>query len=185
LVPTITFVVALVAVLIAAVTDLWKFKVYNLLTVPLLVAGLTCHGIVGGWTGFLNSLLGAGFGFGILFVFYLMGGMGAGDVKLIAGVGAWLGMPLTLYVFITSSLAAGCYALVLIVVYGTAREAMINLQIIWLRLALAGRHFGAEDAVETEVHRAGRRRRIIPFAAMMALGLLALAAWSWLGQTAW
>src|SRR5262245_16625871 len=113
-VPSLTVVaIVLAASLVAAVTDLWKFRVLNVVTLPVLLTGLVYHTVAGaisdaGWTaGFLNSLLGALFGFGILFAFYVMGGMGAGDVKLMAALGAWLGMLLTLYVFIASSLATG------------------------------------------------------------------------------
>jgi len=175
------------ASLIAALTDLRKFKVHNVLTLPLLLSGLLYHSIVGGlsdagWTaGFLNSLLGVLCGSGILLLFYLMGGMGAGDVKLMAGIGAWLGVQFTFYVFLASSLAAGFYAVVLVVGCGRVRETWVNLKIIWYRVAAIGRHLGAEDRIEAEVNRADRRRRIIPFAAMVAVGIIIVAVWFWLG----
>ena len=171
--------VVLVATLASAVTDLWKFKVHNLITLPLLISGLLFHGIFGGPSEFLGSLAGMVFGFGILVVFYVMGGMGAGDVKLLAAVGAWLGMPLTFVVFLASSLAAGVYALVLVLACGRTRETWINLQIIWHRIAAVGRHLGAEDRVAAEISRPDRRSRVIPFAAMVATGLIALLVYSW------
>jgi prepilin peptidase CpaA len=173
--------------LIAALTDLRRFKVYNVLTLPLLLSGLVYHSVAGGlseagWTaGFLNSLLGVLCGAGILFLCYLMGGMGAGDVKLMAALGAWLGVPLTLYVFVASSVAAGLYAVALILASGRARETWVNLQIIWHRVTAVGRHLAAEDRIESEVNRADRRRRIIPFAVMVAVGVILVAAWFWLG----
>jgi prepilin peptidase CpaA len=172
--------VVLVTAVVAAMTDLWQFRIHNVLTLPLLLSGVVYHGVTGGLPGLLESLGGVCFGFGILFLFYIMGGMGGGDVKLMAGVGAWLGMPLTLYVFLASSLAAGLYAVVIIFAYGSARETLVNLQIIWYRLAAVGRHLGGEDRVEVEVKRADRRKRVIPFAAMMALGILALITLAWL-----
>src|SRR5207248_5751947 len=96
-------IVVLAFVAITAVTDVWKFKVYNALTLPLLCSGLIYHGLAGGAAEFTESFLGALFGFGVLLAFYIMGGMGGGDVKLMAAVGAWLGMPQTFYVFIASS----------------------------------------------------------------------------------
>jgi prepilin peptidase CpaA len=174
--------VVLAATLIAAVTDVWKFKVHNVLTLPLLLSGLVYHAVVAppeaGWAaGLLNGLLGAVCGSGILLVFYLMGGMGAGDVKLMAAVGAWLGVPFTFYVFFASSLAAGLYAVVLIVAYGRVRETWVNLQIVWHRVAAVGRHLGADDRIEAEVNRADRRGRIIPFAAMVAVGMILVILW--------
>jgi prepilin peptidase CpaA len=103
--------------------------------------------------------------------------MGAGDVKLMAAIGAWLGMPLTFYVFIASSLAAGVYSAGLVVYTGRVAETVVNLQIMWLRLASVGRYLAADDKIEHEVHRTDRRKRIIPFAAMVAIGLVATLLW--------
>jgi prepilin peptidase CpaA len=167
-------IVVLAAVLVAAVTDVWKFKVYNALTLPLLGAGLFYHGFhheIG------DSLIGILFGFAALVPLYIVGGMGAGDVKLMAAVGAWLGLPLTFYVFIASSLAAGVYALALVVWNGRLGEILVNLQIMWLRFASVGKYLGADDRVEGEVRRSDRRSRIIPFAAMVAIGMIATIVW--------
>src|SRR5262249_50550892 len=91
-----------------------------------------------------------------------------------AGSGAWLGFPLTFLVFIASALACGLYALVVMVACGRVRETWINLQILWYRLRVVGKHLGAEEQVETEGGRADRRTRVIPYAAMVALGLVSL-----------
>jgi prepilin peptidase CpaA len=172
--PAVPIMIVLLAAFVAAVTDVWKFKVYNALTVPLLVSGLLYHGFRGD---LFNSLVGILFGFAALITLYLVGGMGAGDVKLMAGVGAWLGMPLTFYVFIASSLAAGIYSLLLVVLTGKVSETVVNLHIVWLRLSSIGRYLAADDRVEKEVLRSDRRRRIIPFAAMVAIGIVATLLW--------
>jgi prepilin peptidase CpaA len=173
-------IVVLLAVSVAAITDVWKFMVHNVLTIPLLLSGLVYHGIVGGWEGFMGSVLGSLCGFAILIAFYVLGGMGAGDVKLLAALGAWLGVPLTVYLFLVSALAAGIYALALILIYGRPGETWRNLQIVCHRLVILGRYLGCEDRVEAEVKDPCRRRRVIPFAAMMGMGLLALLVWHWL-----
>jgi prepilin peptidase CpaA len=167
-------IVVLSAVLVAAVTDIWKFKVYNALTLPLLAAGLVYNGLN---YEIADSLLGILFGFAALVPLYLVGGMGAGDVKLMAAVGAWLGMPLTFYVFLATSLAAGAYAILLVIWSGRVGEMVVNFQILWLRLASVGRYLAADDKVELEVRRSDRRQRIIPFAAMVAVGLIATLLW--------
>jgi prepilin peptidase CpaA len=171
--------VVLLASLAAGVTDVWKFKVHNFLTLPLLVAGFLYHGIAGGTSDLASSVGGAVFGFTILLSFYVMGGMGAGDVKLMAAIGAWLGMRLTLCVFIASSFSLGIYAVVLVLRYGSLRETWVKLQIVWHRLAIIARHLGTEDGLESEVKQVDRRR-FIPYAAMVAAGLIGLVAWSWL-----
>ncbi len=167
----------LMAALIAAVTDVWKFKVYNLLTFPLLAGGLIYHAIHGGTAGLSGSLFGAFAGFGLMILLYTMGGMGAGDVKFVTALGAWLGLPMTLYVLMAGCIAAGVYAAILLVTAASLRETLVNIQILWLRLACLSRHLGAEDRVEAEVERPDRRRRLIPFSAMMALGLIATVLW--------
>jgi prepilin peptidase CpaA len=172
--PAVPIMIVLLAAFVAAVTDIWKFKVYNALTLPLLVSGLLYHGFRAELT---DSLVGFLFGFAALITLYLVGGMGAGDVKLMAGVGAWLGMPLTFYVFIASSLAAGIYSLLLVVLTGKVGETVVNLHIVWLRLSSIGRYLAADDRVEKEVLRSDRRRRIIPFAAMVAIGIVATLLW--------
>lgn len=173
---TVPIVVVLVAVFVATVTDLRAFRISNLLTLPLILTGLIYHGYVGGVGGAANSLYGLTFGFVSLLAFFMLGGMGGGDVKLMAGVGAWLGWPLTFWVFIAAALAAGVYALALILANGNVRETWVRLQMIWHKIHMAGRHIGAEDKIESEVRRNDRRQRLIPFAAMTMIGLLATTA---------
>jgi prepilin peptidase CpaA len=174
--------IVLFATLIAAVMDVWKFKVYNALTIPLLLSGLAYHGVVGGTGGLQGSLMGLLFGFGVLIVVYAMGGMGAGDVKLMAAVGAWLGMPLTFYVFALSALASGAYAAVLILSSGNLRESWIELQVVVFRIMAFGQYLGADGRLEAELKRSDRHQRLVPFGAMLAVGLLVILGWCFLKE---
>jgi prepilin peptidase CpaA len=169
-------IVVLVAVLIAAVTDLRAFKIHNVLTLPLLLSGLVYHGVTNGAEGFVESLLGALFGFGILLLLYLTGGMGGGDVKLMAGIGAWLGVPTTLVIILAACIAAGVYALVIVVASGRIRETLVRFQIMWYRVTAVGRNLAAEDRVEETVQKNDRRGRVVPFGTMTGVGLVALIA---------
>lgn len=177
--------VVMVSALIAAFTDIWKFKVHNLLTLPLLLSGLLYHSFSNGWVGLTASLAGALFGFGVLFFFYLMGGMGAGDVKLMAAVGAWLGLAMTFNVFVVSSIAAGIYALVLILMQGAYQKTWVNLKILWYRYKAIARHVAGEDQVEAAVNSPTRRQQCIPFAAMIALGILGTLGWLFVVRGGW
>ena len=85
-------IVITIAVGIAAsVEDLIRRRVSNWISAVALVAGLVIQFSERGWPGVWSALLGAVSGFGVFLVFYLLGGMGGGDVKLMAGFGALLG----------------------------------------------------------------------------------------------
>ena len=111
----------------------------------------------------------------MLILLYAMGGIGAGDVKLMAGVGAWLGAWHTLQVFIIAGLAAGLYSLVLLLFAGGAKQVMTNLSILVYRIRAVALHFGHDERVEAVVRNTSdRRRRLVPFAAMILIGLVGI-----------
>src|SRR5437868_11465934 len=87
-----------VAMILAAVIDGWKLKVPNWLTFPLVLSGwglglLHSFGLLAGTGegGIGASLAATALGFALLFPVYAIGGMGAGDVKMQMGFGAWVG----------------------------------------------------------------------------------------------
>ncbi len=94
-----------------------------------------------------------------------------------AGLGAWLGMPLTFHVFLAASLAAGVYAMALLVIHHGVGETLVYFQLSWLRLTSLGRRLGTESKIEDEVKRDDRGRRLIPFAAMILIGIVAALTW--------
>lgn len=172
---TIPMLVASTGALIAAITDVRSFKVYNVLTVPLMISGVAYHDFNNGWAGLELSLGGLLFGGAILLLPFLMGGMGAGDVKLLAAVGAWLGMPATFYVFIVSAFASGLCAIAMLVHQKNSREAAARLQMMWVRFNSVVVHPGRDEWMQSVVPDQNPRRRVIPYGAMVALGILALA----------
>jgi len=96
--------------LAAVIEDLSRRRISNWTSGGALAAGLILHFAQKGWLGLWHSLLGAGLGFGVFLIFYLLGGMGGGDVKLMAGFGALLGdgkiVPAALLAAITGGLMA-------------------------------------------------------------------------------
>jgi prepilin peptidase CpaA len=75
----------------ASAEDLLRRRISNWTPAAALAGGLVYHTATGGWRGTLAALAGALSGFAVFLVFYLLGGMGGGDVKLMAGFGAVLG----------------------------------------------------------------------------------------------
>jgi len=62
-------------------------------------------------------------------------------------------------------------------VTGKVGETLWNLRVLWMRLVCIGRYLGADDQVEKQVRRSDRRQRIIPFAAMVLVGIVGTLLW--------
>ncbi len=84
--------IAVIVGVAASAQDLLRRRISNWIPAAALAAGLGYHTMAGGWRGALTALAGAAGGFAVFLVFYLLGGMGGGDVKLMAGFGAVLGV---------------------------------------------------------------------------------------------
>ncbi len=174
--PTLVFSWMLTAgiVIIAAVIDFRRFRVPNLLTLPMCVSGLLFHLAVGGLVGLKASGLGLAVGGLLLVLFYVLGVMGAGDVKLLAGVGAWLGATNTFYVFLVAALAAGVHSLIVFAVQRRLGQMKAFLEVTFLQLCTLGKHMAWTEPVEAAVRRPNPRRHVMPFAVMIAVGLAVL-----------
>jgi prepilin peptidase CpaA len=104
-----------ITLVVAAVIDGKKLKVPNYITFPMIISGWVFNTAVLGWEGLGMSLLGTIVGLGLLLPAYAIGGMGAGDVKLLAGVGAWVGGTVTFYAFCVSAIIGGVIAVAMVV----------------------------------------------------------------------
>ena len=112
---------------LACVCDLRYRRIPNLLTfgaAALAVGfGVASHGLLGLWT----AVAGWGVGCAIFLPWFLLGGMGAGDVKLLAGLGAWLGPEGALWAGLYAGLAGGPLALVVSAARGYLKQSLQNL----------------------------------------------------------
>ena len=166
--------VVLIAGGIAAATDVWNFKVYNWLTLPLLVSGFLFHTVMNGWGGLGFSLGGAVFGFIVLIVCYILGGVGTGDVKFLAGVGAWLGILATAQVFLVAGLATGVWSIATMTIQGGLSAFATHVMVMCYQIRSMAVHLGTGERVEYAVRQADRRRRVVPLAAMITVGIFAV-----------
>lgn len=136
--------------LAASAEDLWRRRVSNLISLAALAGGVGLHAWLGGWSGVGDSLLGGLLGFFVFFVFFLLGGMGGGDVKLMAGFGAILGVEQTITAAIMTALIGGLMA----VGYLVAKK-------LWRMARGQARAAGEAD-----------RKAFIPYAPAISLGVL-------------
>ena len=98
--------------LLAAWSDWRSRRIPNWLTVPAIVLGIGVNTLAAGWPGAKASLEGAGLALIILLPFVLKRGLGAGDWKLMAAVGAFLGPLFFLVALLVSVLVSGLMAMV-------------------------------------------------------------------------
>ena len=108
---SIIVVVLMIVLLIAVVTDLRSSRIPNWLTFPAMGFALAGHAWLGSMHGVLFSLAGLGTGLGLFFLIYLAGGIGAGDVKLMAAIGAFVGVYGVLSCVWLAMVVGGVYAI--------------------------------------------------------------------------
>lgn len=99
-----------IVLIVAAVIDGFELKVPNWVTFPFIISGWIYSTAAFGLEGLGWSLLGTVVGLALLMPAYAIGGMGAGDVKLLAGVGAWMYGIHTLYAFSAAAVVGALLA---------------------------------------------------------------------------
>jgi prepilin peptidase CpaA len=158
----------------AAVIDGRTLRVPNWLTFHFAIGGFFYALWTGGSAGVLWALLGAGVGLVTLLPVYAIGGMGAGDVKLMAGVGAWIGPAFTFWAFLWTAMAGGLMGLAMI---AYSREIIKHLAMIHV----IGHEILAIRNPEVLAQRAKERKPrmlLLPYAIPIATGSIAYFAWA-------
>jgi|HubBroStandDraft_1064217.scaffolds.fasta_scaffold20007_3 prepilin peptidase CpaA len=156
----------LIAVGVATFTDLRRRLIPNWLVLPFLLAGITASGWIDGWQGLGRSFEGLGLGLLIYGVLFWMGSMGAGDVKLAAAIGAWIGPGQLFFALFVTAIAGG----IMVLVWATAAGFLPDL----LKGAgnlVFGRKKG-DAAPGEELVLSNPKTRKIPYAPAIALGTL-------------
>jgi len=177
-----------VAMVVCAVIDGWKLKVPNYLTFPIILTGWLLGGLhdVGLLGGTGEGGLGASFavtilGFLLLFPIYAIGGMGAGDVKMQMGFGAWIGafygvgngLWVVLFSFCIAVLLGGVIALVMMAIRGDFRRNWGNTRDIlrdWMTAGSVGKVADAAAQRKPRMH-------LLPYGIPLCLGSVGYLVW--------
>jgi len=108
-------VILFVVLAISLLTDIRQRKILNIVTLPAMVVGVFYSVVSQGIRGFGMSCAGLVAGIALLFIPFLMGGIGAGDVKLLGAVGALKGPVFVFYSGLASAIAGGIIAVVILI----------------------------------------------------------------------
>lgn len=144
----LNLIIPLVLSLWMAWGDVKSRRIPNYLTFGTALAGLGFQAGMHGWSGLASGLGGLFLGFGLLIGFYILGGMGAGDVKALAALGAWLGPSKTLELFICMAIFGGILSIVLLWwrghLWSTLRQGLVSLKNWFLSYVLLRPHRSLE-----------------------------------------
>jgi len=159
----------------AVASDVRFHRIPNRLTLPALLGALLASSWVGATSSPLEAAMGAALGFALLVGPYALGGMGAGDVKALMVLGAWIGPKALLGATAWAVIAGGVFGLVMLTLRGefgafARRWGRMLLNMLMLR------RVAYEPPAAGSIAAGG-----IPFAAAIAIGVAA----QWYGGSPW
>jgi prepilin peptidase CpaA len=163
---SIAFWPIVIVLAIATITDLRDRRIPNWLVFPCLLIGIVVSGCHEGWHGLGQSMAGFGLGSLLYGAIFLMGGMGMGDVKLCAALGAWIGPHQLMLALVVTGIAGGIMAVCWAAADGFLADLFRNtgdlIFCIWKR----GLHRHPELALDNP------KARKMPYAPAIAIGTL-------------
>ncbi len=164
-------------ILYASWVDGKQRRVPNWLNAVLLASGLLLQGVCFGWGdsefGVQAGLLGALVGFGVLIIPWLMYGMGAGDVKLMAAIGAWIGPSLTWWSFVGGAILGGLIAVVMILRERKLSQACANMNAIMIKMSNPAFWFTDYAGAKTF----GSTSQLLPYGIPLTIGTIGVLTW--------
>ncbi len=174
--PVVLQIVLLLLVAIAAVYDIRFRRIPNWLVLTGLLAGAGLNTFLQQWSGVRTSLLGIILAFLIYFPLYLLRGMGAGDVKLMAAIGAIVGPANWFGIFIVSALLGGIAAAILLLARGRLANSLWNIGFLFQRLLSLKAPYAREE-LDLSSPKSVKMPHGVAIAAGTAIFLA--AAWKW------
>jgi prepilin peptidase CpaA len=159
-------------VIIAAIWDIRWRRIPNWLTIPGIVLGVGLNWFLFETPGLRDSLEGLGLAFAVYFVLYLLRGMGAGDVKLMAAVGATVGLWNWVGILFLTAAAGLVAGLALVAFKGRFRRTFRNIWMILTRLGRGRAPYQENPELDVTTEKGMR----LPHGALIALGALGFLA---------
>ena len=160
---------------VISVIDYRRHRIPNVIILPLLLFGLVYYTIIGQWVGLLYSIKGMGIGFLVLFIPYLMGGMGAGDVKFMSALGALFGPQQVFFVFLFAAILGGFVAMAVMIKKRTVAHT-------FKRLGIAFYLFFSGAGISVFKDKPRQPGEGIPYGPVIAAGALSSIIWKFAVQ---
>jgi prepilin peptidase CpaA len=161
---------AVVCSCVACIFDLRQHRIPNWLTGPALIAGMAVHLFFSEWRGLADAASAALLAGLVFLMFYLAGGMGAGDVKLMAASASIVGLSALGTLLIFTGLAGGLLAVGVSVARGVLRQTLANT---W---AVAAHHRSNGLSFHPELNLRNTETTRLPYALPVAAGCLVVLA---------
>ncbi|MCY2994248.1 MAG: prepilin peptidase [Planctomycetota bacterium] len=163
-----------VVLVVAAVIDGVKLKVPNWITFALVISGWIYSPLAFGWEGLMWSLGGTLLGLALLLPAYAIGGMGAGDVKLLAGVGAWVHPTHTMYAFCATAIIGAVIAVIQAWWLGGLRKHASQFQSMFYEILII------RNPSQLAAIAADRKSTmlLLPYGIPMTIGTIVYFAWT-------
>lgn len=165
--------------IVAAYIDGKQLKVPNAITFPMIIAGwlysTIAYAMAGDawYTGLGWSLAGTAVGLACLYPFYMIGGMGAGDVKMMAAIGAWVHCSTTFYAFCLTTIIGAVMSILMIAFSKSGRKHYSQFFLILNEITSI-----RDPEKLSEIAKARKSSmRLLPYGIPIAIGTISYFAW--------
>jgi len=179
--------ILIMLIILSVKYDVNERRIPNKLTIPVILWGIVTAGIFSGFDGILFSISGFLVGLAVFLIPFAMGGMGAGDVKLMAAVGSMLGWKLTVYSALLTAIAGGIIVIGYTIYKGKFVGMVKNMGIQFIKWILYSIYLMTHsDGVYTKykslsVSKTDIEKTYIPYGVAIAVGTLIVLAGNYLG----